>query len=365
MSQTQTNAALPAQPIADGQAIPTRKVLRSWLLDLSTRGYVYPIALLIIDLIIYGFLLYFAITAPHWALRLLSGLVMGFWIGRIFIIGHDACHQAYTPNKTLNKVLGRIAFLVSLSPYSLWDVGHNVMHHGFTNLKGVDFVWEPKSREEYAAMTPFQQRMERLYRNGWSAWLYYMVEIWWKKMFWPNKKTQPARRPSFFWDNVLVSVYAVLWIGAIIIGANAAGVNVLSALFTAFVVPFVFWNGMIGIVVYMHHTHEQIKWYDVKTEWTAASPFVTTTVHLTFPLRIGALVHHIMEHTAHHLDATIPLYKLKQTQHRLEEMLPNRIVVQPFSLKWYWRTVGMCQLYDFRTQQWLKFDGTPTTPANA
>ena len=175
MSQTQMNVALPAQPIADGQAIPTRKVLRSWLVDLSTKGYVYPIALLIIDLIIYGFLLYFAITASHWALRLLSGLVMGFWIGRIFIIGHDACHQAYTPNKTLNKVLGRIAFLVSLSPYSLWDVGHNVMHHGFTNLKGVDFVWEPKSREEYAAMTPFRQRMERIYRNGWSAWLYYMV----------------------------------------------------------------------------------------------------------------------------------------------------------------------------------------------
>jgi len=82
-------------------------------------------------------------------------------------------------------------------------------------------------------------------------------------------------------------------------------------------------------------------------------------------LQIGALVHHIMEHTAHHLDATIPLYKLKQTQQRLEDMLPNRIVVQPFSFKWYWRTVSMCQLYDFRTQQWLRFDGTPTTPANA
>ena len=239
------------------------------------------------------------------------------------------------------------------------------MHHGFTNLKGVDFVWEPKSREEFAAMSPARQRMERLYRNGWSAWLYYMVEIWWNKMFWPNKNTQPARRPAFFWDNVLVSVYAVLWIAAIVIGASVAGVNVLSALFTAFVVPFVFWNGMIGVVVYMHHTHEKIKWYDVKNEWTAASPFVTTTVHLTFPLQIGALVHHIMEHTAHHLDATIPLYKLKQTQQRLEDMLPNRIVVQPFSFKWYWRTVSMCQLYDFRTQQWLRFDGTPTTPANA
>ena len=37
-------------------------------------------------------------------------------------------------------------------------------------------------------------------------------------------------------------------------------------------------------------------------------------MHLTFPLQIGALVHHIMEHTAHHVDMSIPLYKLKEAQ---------------------------------------------------
>lgn len=360
MSQTHINPALPAEPVAEGLPIPTRKVLRSWLLDLSTKGYVLPIILMIADFIIYGALMYAAIAAPYFILRLLAGLVMGFWIGRIFIIGHDACHQAYTPNKTLNKVLGRIAFLPSLSTYSLWDVGHNVMHHGFTNLKGVDFVWQPSSVEEYQAMSPARRRLEHIYRNGWSAWLYYMVEIWWNKMFWPNKKVQPARRPAFFWDNVLVSVYAVIWLAVIVAVSVATGMSVLSALFTAFVVPFVFWNGMIGVVVYMHHTHERIKWYDEKQAWTAAQPFVTTTVHLTFKYKFGAAMHHIMEHTAHHLDATIPLYKLKETQQRLEDMLPNRIVVQPFSFKWYWRTVKMCKLYDFKTQQWLKFDGTPT-----
>jgi hypothetical protein len=35
-------------------------------------------------------------------------------------------------------------------------------------------------------------------------------------------------------------------------------------------------------------------------------------------------------HTAHHVDMTVPLYRLKRAQARLEEMLPGRIIVQPF-----------------------------------
>jgi omega-6 fatty acid desaturase (delta-12 desaturase) len=44
-------------------------------------------------------------------IKIILGLVAGFVTGRIFILGHDACHQSFTPNRELNKVLGRIAFL--------------------------------------------------------------------------------------------------------------------------------------------------------------------------------------------------------------------------------------------------------------
>ena len=73
--------------------------------------------------------------SPRWSPAL--------WIARLFVIGHDACHGSYTPSKVLNGWIGRIAFLPSLTPFSLWDVGHNLAHHGFTNLKGRDYVWTP------------------------------------------------------------------------------------------------------------------------------------------------------------------------------------------------------------------------------
>jgi len=75
-------------------------------------------------------------------------------------------------------------------------------------------------------------------------------------------------------------------------------------------------------------------------------------------------MHHIMEHTAHHVDMSIPLYKLKQAQSKLETMLPQRIIVQPFSWGWYFETARSCKLYDFSLRCWTDYKGQATsTPA--
>jgi omega-6 fatty acid desaturase (delta-12 desaturase) len=127
------------------------------------------------------------------------------------------------------------------------------------------------------------------------------------------------------------------------------------------VVPFLFWCAMIGFVVYVHHTHVKVSWHDDRSAWSKAQPFVSTTVHLTFPFQFGALMHHIMEHTAHHVDMSIPLYKLKQAQAKLENLLPGRIIVQRFSWRWYFQTARDCKLYDFTRQCWTDYKGHATS----
>jgi omega-6 fatty acid desaturase (delta-12 desaturase) len=71
-------------------------------------------------------------------------------------------------------------------------------------------------------------------------------------------------------------------------------------------------------------------------------------------------MHHIMEHTAHHVDMSVPLYNLRAAQGRLESLLPERIIVQPFSWKWYFDTAKVCKLYDFKEKAWLDFEGNKT-----
>ncbi|MEY5099949.1 MAG: Delta(12)-fatty-acid desaturase [Pseudomonadota bacterium] len=348
-------------PIAPGAPLPHRKVIREWLIPLAQRNTWRAFALLMLD-----YSLWFALTAGTvyfdavWA-KLLCAIVGGFVIGRLFIIGHDACHQSLTVHRTLNRWLGRIAFLPSLTPYSLWDTGHNVVHHGYTNLKGVDFVWEPLTAAEYAALSPLQKFMQRLYRSGWGPGFYYMIEIWWKREFFPSAKYMPTRRPIFLKDSLLAAGFATLWIAALVWAAVATDQSVATLLLLGFAVPFFFWNCMIGFVVYVHHTHVKSQWHDNKAAWSKAQPFVSTTVHLIFPLRIGALMHHIMEHTAHHVDMSIPLYRLKKAQKLLEDTLPGRIIIQNFSWRWYFETARNCKLYDFQHRCWTDFQGRQTS----
>ena len=341
--------------------IPHRKLIRQWLVPISTRSTARALWLVVVDVILYVAGMAATVLAPHPALQLLAGLATGFVIGRLFILGHDACHQSFTAHRTLNRWLGRLVFLPSLTPYSLWEVGHNVVHHGYTNLKGFDFVWEPRSRAEYEALPRWRQVLERIYRSGWAPWLYYLVEVWWQRMMFPSRRVMPTRRRVFTLDGLLVSAFAALWIGGLVVAAHATGQSLPWLLTVGFVVPFLFWNGMIGFVVYVHHTHTGVSWYADKPTWAAEHPFVSTTVHLTFRSAMGGVLHHIMEHTAHHVDMSVPLYRLKEAQQLLERKLPGRIVIQPFSWRWYADTAKRCKLYDFEARCWTDYSGRQTS----
>ena len=352
------------QPIPLNEPMPHRKVIREWLIPLSNRVTARALLLLLLDFAVWGAFLTGTVYFDAVLAKLLCGVAMGFTIGRLFVIGHDACHQSLTPHRGLNKWLGRIAFLPSLTTFSLWDIGHNVVHHGYTNLKGFDFVWAPLTQEEFAKLSWMGRLLDRAYRSGWAPGLYYMIEIWWKKMVFPTAKEMPTRRSIFVKDSLLISAFALVWVAGMVMAAIATEQSVALVLLCSVVVPFLFWCAMIGFVVYVHHTHVKVSWHDDRSAWSKAQPFVSTTVHLTFPFQFGTLMHHIMEHTAHHVDMSIPLYKLKQAQAKLENLLPGRIIVQRFSWRWYFQTARDCKLYDFTRQCWTDYKGRATSLPN-
>jgi len=349
--------------------IPHRKVIRSWLQPVAGRNTALALGLLALDVCLFVLATAAVVWLRHPILKLLCGLAAGVVIARLFILGHDACHQSFTAHRRLNRMLGRIAFLPSLTPYSLWDVGHNVVHHGYTNLKDFDMVWQPRTLEDYRALPRWRRALERVYRSGWAPWLYYLVEIWWLRMYFPGRRHMPTRRRVFALDSLLVSAFALAWIASLAALARAGGQPVWLDLLCGFLVPFLVWNGLIGFVVYVHHTHARVAWYEDKASWSAAQPFVSTTVHLRFRpwlgLDAGRLLHNIMEHTAHHVDMGVPLYRLRQAQKILEDRMPGRIVVQAFTWRWYFDTARRCKLYDYRRRAWTDFAGNVTAPSPA
>jgi omega-6 fatty acid desaturase (delta-12 desaturase) len=301
-----------------------------------------------------------AIVLNHWLWKLAAGALMGLSIARLFVIGHDACHQSFFTGRAMNRIVGMMVFLPSLTTYSLWEAGHNLGHHVFTNLRGRDYVWTPLGLDEFAALPPWRKRLERFYRSGFGFGAYYFIELWWKHLFFPNEAVMPGRKPVHRRDSWLVSAFAAFWIAGVFVSAWLTEQSAAGLFFTAFVWPLFCWSCLMGAVIYFHHTHPQVTWYQCPDEWEANRDGISTTVHVTFRGHLGWLVNNIMSHPAHHLDARIPCYTIDQAQRALT-MSGARVLEQPFSWRYVHDTVQRCKLYDYDNRRWTDFDGRVTS----
>jgi omega-6 fatty acid desaturase (delta-12 desaturase) len=278
------------------------------------------------------------------------------------MLGHDACHQSLTPNRRLNRVLGTIAFLPSLHQYSLWDLGHNRIHHRYTNQRGLDYVWEPLEPAEYAQLPALKRWQYRFYRSPIGHLAYYPIEIWWRKMFLPRPSEIGGYRSAYVWDAVLVGAWTAIgpalllmlrryWFGP------EPWTALASVLVWGWAVPLLGFTLGMSTVIYLHHTHPSVVWTKPGGEAEAASSAaqITGAVHVVLPAFLERTMHHIMEHPAHHARPGIPLYRLADGQAVLEARHADSIV-QPWSLAFHLDTLRRCKLFDLQQRRWVGFD---------
>jgi len=72
-----------------------------------------------------------------WQMLLLA-VVMGTGVAGVgFSIAHDALHGAYSSRPRVNKIIGLTFDLMGGNGY-LWKITHNVIHHTYTNIHGID-----------------------------------------------------------------------------------------------------------------------------------------------------------------------------------------------------------------------------------
>jgi omega-6 fatty acid desaturase (delta-12 desaturase) len=347
-------------PAPEAARPDARRTVRIAMQEFLRRQSILPVLRLTLDLLLLAAAIIGACGFDRWWAKALMVIPGTIAIARLFVIGHDACHGSYTRYAWLNKLIGRIAFLPSLTPFSLWDVGHNVAHHGFTNLKGRDQVWVPMSAEEWQKASKMRRALERIYRSGFGQGLYYLIEMWWKKLILPTKKHVGVRRAIFIWDNALVLGVAALWITALVLWAVYDNHSITWTLLGGFVLPFLAFNCVMGWVIYVQHTHPDVAWFDKREEWQKRFGFVTTTINVVVPKRVGQVLHDILEHGAHHVNTGVPLYRLRAAQEALRKAVPDLARTYVLTWKRYWATVRSCKLYDYANHRWLDFKGRVT-----
>ena len=179
------------------------------------------------DLVFYGLVVWGITSTDNPLLLVPLWAVAALVVSGLFIIGHDAAHEALFKSRRLNSIVGHVAMLPSWHVYEAWVLGHNRIHHGHTVREGMDFVWHPITPEQFGEMSRYQRLRHRVEWSWWGAGFYYLREIWFNKMITfnpPAKWAKAIRRDIIFmFAGVGLGMALFGWIGWLTYG-SALGV---------------------------------------------------------------------------------------------------------------------------------------------
>jgi omega-6 fatty acid desaturase (delta-12 desaturase) len=302
------------------------------------------------DLTLYAIPLSGAVLLPNPIVRVLCGVVAGVGVATMFVWAHDAAHGALFAAGRRSDVLGVAMMLPSLQPYRLWQHGHNRVHHGFTSLMAIDWIWRPWTPTEYRSASPVAQAGYRFERSLIGCGWHYLRRVWWDGMIRYQPTTRAARREAR-------ASRALTGTAALLGSATAWWIGGPWSVVAAVVVPWLVFTWIIAAVTYLHHTHPTRRFYATRGDWDPVAGHVrgSTVVHVPRPL--AWLLHDIFVHTPHHLDARIPYYRLRLAWGELRPLVAGLDVLEyRATVREVGAVFAACKLFEPATAAWSTFE---------
>jgi len=307
-----------------------------------------------------------AIGLVPWLIgKVLLGIPLCVLTGKLFLIGHDACHGSFARKRALSEMIARFSLSASFHVFAAWRYWHNIVHHGSTNNLDKDFVWRPLSKPEYDGASPLRRALERVFRHHSGAGLgaYYLLWILLPKMLCVPRAGMRLAGATPFRDLVLFyavqgGVIAWLVVTALLLSEGSGAWTVGANLFCGTIAPTIYVCYSIGFVVYFNHTHPSIDWFRGAAPGSFTERQTAHTLHLKFRgLSAWLLPSEVMGHVVHHLDTRVPVRRLQAAQACLSAGSPTPVKAD----LWSWRTqrsiMRTCKLYDPLRRRWTDFDG--------
>jgi linoleoyl-CoA desaturase len=203
--------------------------------------------LLAIYILLYIHLVFFT-PSPVWSIVecVLFGLVTAA-IG--FNIMHDGAHGSFSKYKVLNKCAAITLCFLGGSHF-MWNVKHNIIHHAYTNIDGVDDDIDVKPFLRMAS-TQKKYKMHR-YQHCYFWFFYSLLYLYWiffsdfKKYFKGKVGDMPLKKMEFkdhfyFWFYKIISYSILVIIPVLFVGLTPTIVGFLiAALVAGFILSTVF-----------------------------------------------------------------------------------------------------------------------------
>ncbi len=254
----------------------------------------------------------YSFSHAYWLTALLTPLA-SFMLVRIFIIQHDCGHGSFFSNRKWNNRVGRLASVLTWTPYDFWRKTHNMHHAGSGNLDNRGFgAIETITVKEYESLEPRLKFWYRVYRNP-----YIMLLIGTPFFIIIGQRIPDATPFPFSQTNKSVS-FRHIWKS--VLGLNASLLLVYGALGMAFgfapvlltYLPIVIGTAWIGgWLFYIQHQFEDAHW-EHQEDWDYHEAAVMGSSYYELTPTLQWLTGNIGLHHIHHLNLKVPNYRLQE-----------------------------------------------------
>ncbi len=269
---------------------------KSWYVTLSTLG------LLLLSLAGTIFL-------PYLLLRILSSLLAGFLLVRMFVIYHDYQHHTILHRSKAAEVIMTIFGIYMLAPASIWKRSHDHHHKHNSKLFSASIGSFPiATKEKYESLSRKEKILYLAVRHpvtiGLGYFSMFIVGMCYRSF---------AKSPEKHWDSLL----------ALILHAAAAVCIFIfvgwEAWLLAFFVPFLLAFGLGSYLFYAQHNFPDVQ-FSSNTEWTYEKAALESSSYMKMGPVMAWFTANIGYHHIHHLNSRIPFYRLPEVMEKFPEL---------------------------------------------
>lgn len=255
-----------------------------------------------------------AAIAPWWPLRLVGSILAGLLIVRGFIIYHDYMHGAVLRKSPLARAIMYAYGVLVLTPPRVWRETHNYHHAHNAKIVGSHVGSYPVvTVEMWKKLSARERLMYRIARHpltvlfGYGAIFLYGMCL-----------SSFLRRPRKNWDSALALV--VHFALAAVIGWMFG----LPMLLFTFIIPLAVACAVGAYLFYAQHNFVGV-YLQPRHEWSYTKAALESSSYMEMGPVMRWLTGNIGFHHVHHLNPTIPFYRLPEAMAAIPELQDARV----------------------------------------
>ncbi len=278
------------------------QILARYYQPSTARGIV-EIAITVVPLAALWALAWATLDIGYWLALPLVVVAAGFLV-RLFMIQHDCSHGSFFRSRLANEWVGRVAGVLTLTPFGFWRHSHSAHHATCGNLerRGMGDI-DTLTVAEYRALPLWGRLRYRLYRHPLVLFGIGPAYLFLVQHRLPVGMMRDGWKP---WVSTMATNLAAGSIVATLIWLIGLKAFLLVHL------PIMLLAASIGVwLFYVQHQFERTTW-DTDKAWNFHDAALHGSSHYDLPALLRWFTANIGVHHVHHLYCRIPSYRLRR-----------------------------------------------------